>query len=210
LVTADGILASAPATGGGATGPIKPSALAWLVDAQARSAPLQAWATFWAASLAARAVQHPDSWSGIWSTASSYAGSDTAADLDSSGQFARALLPAMSSQIHAATLRAIVALAGLEGGADYLRIAPRFPSDTFSLKMPRFELAATPVEVSGSITASATGPISLEVELPTPLLTGELSVVADDKSIAFSRQGDFVIFDISLKRDAPVAWAIRK
>lgn len=177
---------------------------AWWVTAQAQADRDLAWTRLWQTSLASRAEAGTESWYGVWT------GPDDWDEADGPSAFARQLQPALSSQGHAATLRALAALAGFEAGSDWMRVSPRFPSETFSLIMPRFELRGTPTQLTGAVRAMSTGSVTFEVDLPAGLTTGELSLTVDGLAEEFTRTGDVVSFTLPLKRDAAVTWTISR
>ncbi len=193
-------------------GGIWPVANAWLTHAYALEEPALGWSSFVRNTLFAHATAYPDLWYGIWTGPDSYNGPDRDRPGQADAHAATALTdyPALNAHLHTSPLRALMGLLGIEGTAKGLGIAPRVPTETFSVVWPRLSLKSTASSIGGTLTASASETLELRVLLPSALRTGELVVTANGASVAATRDGDSVVFPLSVKKDVASAWSVSR
>lgn len=190
----------------GAGAAIHPVANAWLTAAYALRDAADGWSSLWRNGMAAHAEAFPDTWVGVWTAPAAWSGDDPAAAdprLPGAGH-----LPALSAQVPAATLRALFGLLGVAPAADALVIDPRVPGESVSVVAPRFELTLRPDAIAGALVPSSGGTVTLHVTLPTGLRAGEPTARVDDATVASTRDGDVLSFDVPLKKNTRVVWSI--
>jgi Glycosyl hydrolase 36 superfamily, catalytic domain len=192
-------------------GGVWPVANAWLTAAYARRDPLEAWSSFTRNTLAAHAQAYPALWYGIWTGPDSWNGADKPRPGEADAHIATALTdyPALNAHVHTSPLRALTDLVGVEGTRDGLRITPRVPTETFTVRWPRLSIESVPAAIAGALTTAATEPLMLEVLLPSGLRGGvPLAVIAGGAPAAYTLDGDVVRFALPPAPGAPVAWRI--
>ncbi len=203
--------------GGGASidepqvGGIWPVANAWLTEAYARRDANEGWESLTRNTLAAHARAYPEIWYGIWTGPDSFNGPDEERPGEADVHAATALTdyPALNMHVHTALLRALRGVLGIRGTAAGLRIAPRVPSETYTVIWPRLTLRSRPTFIGGSVTASAGRSIVMQVLLPSGLRSGDIYVKVKGDTLAdFSRTGDTVEFTLPGTANSPVAWEI--
>ena len=152
-------------------GGIWPVANAWLTEVYAGRDPEEGWSSFVRNTLAAHAEKYPDLWYGIWTGPDSFNGPDNPRPGEADAHSATALTdyPAFNMHMHTSPLRALMGLMGIEGTAAGLRITPRVPTERYSVQWPRLGLAGRESSISGYYVASAAGPTTLDVALPSRL-----------------------------------------
>ena len=193
-------------------GRMLPIVNAWLTEARAARDPQEAWQSLLGGTLAAHADAFPKVGYGVWTGPDSFGGPD--AELPGQGEIRSDLAdtdyPALSFQLHIGPLRAAMALAGVDTGLNSWRIEPRFPSETFSMVLPRLELKGTPTSLEGVIVASGDEVLTLVVKLPTGARAAGLAVKVKDTAVEFTRgDDDTLAFDVALTRDEAVSWSVR-
>jgi hypothetical protein len=192
-------------------GGVWPVANAWLTAAYARRDPLEAWSSFTRNTLSAHAQAYPALWYGIWTGPDSWNGADKPRPGEADAHIATALTdyPALNAHVHTSPLRALTDLVGVEGTRDGLRITPRVPTETFTVRWPRLSIESVPAAIAGALTTAATEPLMLEVLLPSGLRGGvPLAVIAGGAPAAYTLDGDVVRFALPPAPGAPVAWRI--
>ena len=103
-----------------------------------------------------------------------------------------------------------MALAGVHTALGSWRIEPRFPTETFSMVLPRLELKGTPSSIEGVIVASGDEVLTLVVKLPSGARAAGLAVKVKDTAVEFTRGDDDTLeFEVALTRDEAVSWSIR-
>ncbi len=196
---------------GNRDGRMLPIVNAWLTAAYAQRDPQEAWLSLIRSTMAAHADAYPKVGYGVWTGPSSFAGPD--AELPGQGEIADDLsendFPALSSQVHIGPLRGVLALAGIDTSLDGWRIDPRFPSETYSMILPRMELHGTASSIDGVIVASGDEVITLVVKLPSAARAAGLAVKVKDTAVEFTRGDDDTLeFEVALTRDERVSWSI--
>ena len=191
-------------------GGIWPVANAWLTGAYARRDVNEAWSSFRRNTLAAHAEKYPDLWYGIWTGPDSFDGPDNERPGEADAHAATALTdyPALNAHMHTGSLRALVDLVGISGTRDGVRIAPRLPTETFSVEWPRLRLRGRPRSIEGSIVASSDGPLVMDVALPSGLRTAAAHVIVDGAATAATIADGSVRFLLPARADHPVAFRI--
>ena len=187
-----------------------PVANAWLTEAYAMRDPTEGWGSFVRNTLFTHAETFPDLWYGIWTGPDSYNGPDheRAGEADAHPATALTDYPAFNAHIHTSPLRALQALAGVRGTADGITIAPRLPTETFTIVWPRLELVFRPDVVRGSLTASATADVTMRVALPSGLAAGPVRASVDGAEVASATQDGQVVFVLPARADEPVPFTI--
>jgi hypothetical protein len=191
-------------------GGIWPVANAWLTEAYAMHDETKGWSSFIRNSLTAHAESYPEIWYGIWTGPDSYNGPDHERPGQADAHAVTALTdyPALNTHVHSGPLRALMGLLGVRGTPNGIRIEPRLPSETFTVVWPRLSIRSRPDGMTGSITASADGPIELGLALPESLADGALAVTVDSVPASYRREADVVYFELMGRRDAAVAWSV--
>lgn len=202
-----------PGGGGGVDEPqlsgVWPVANAWLTEAYARRDPAAGWDSFVRNTLFTHAETFPDLWYGIWTGPDSWNGPDheRAGEADAHPATALTDYPAFNAHIHTSPLRALQSLAGVRGTRDGLVIAPRLPTETFTIHWPRLHLAYRSDAVEATLVTSADGAVQMEVRLPSGLAEGAVRVTVDGTEAAASVEGGVVRFSIDAR--AGVAATLR-
>jgi hypothetical protein len=192
-------------------GGIWPVANAWLTAAYARRDPAEAWSSFTRNTLAAHAERYPGLWYGIWTGPDSFNGPGNPRPGEADAHIATALTdyPALNAHVHTSPLRALTDLIGVAGTRDGIRITPRVPTETFTVRWPQLSIESTPASIAGALTTAATEPLALEVQLPSGLRAGaSLAVSAGGAPAAYTVDGDVVRFSLPPSPGAPVAWRV--
>lgn len=193
-------------------GRVMPAVNAWLTEAYALRDPAQAWQSLVRSTMAAHADEFPKVGYGVWTGPDSFAGPDAqypgqariAEDVSDSDY------PALSSQLHLGPVRATLALAGIHTGLSGWRIEPRFPSESFSMILPRMQLHGTPSSLAGVIVASGDEVLNMIVKLPSGAQSAGLAVKVKATAVEFTRgEGNTVEFSVALSRDEPISWSVR-
>ncbi len=219
LETSTGALSNVtigPATGVGGpdrplVGGIWPVANAWLTGAYARRDFSEAWSSFIRNTLAAHAEKYPDLWYGIWTGPDSFNGPDNARPGEADAHLVTALTdyPALNAHMHTSPLRALVDLVGIVGTRDGLRITPRVPTETFAVEWPRLRLRSAPSLLEGRFIASSTGPLVMELALPSGLRDAAAPWVSIDGVATEAQVFDGLVrFVLSAWQDVPVSFRI--
>lgn len=188
-----------------------PVANAWLTEAYASRDPAMGWDSFARNTLFAHAAVYPELWYGIWTGPDSYNGPDHERPGEADAHAATALTdyPALNMHVHTGPLRALRAIMGITPVLDGLRIEPRLPTETYSVRWPRLSLAGTPRSIGGSFTSSANSTLMMHVLLPTELRDKvAFNVMVKGAVSEYTRDGDVVSFVLPGQRDAAVAWSI--
>jgi len=194
-------------------GGVWPVANAWLTAAFARRDPAEAWSSFTRNTLWKHAEVFPELWYGIWTGPDSFNGPDSARPGEADAHLATALTdyPALNAHVHTGPLRALTDLAGVAGTASGLRIAPSFPSEAFHVRWPRLELEWAPNTARGVVVPSASGPLVLEVELPSALAGASedaLVARAGGVEVPVTVTSGVASFTVPGVLDAATAWSI--
>jgi len=192
-------------------GGIWPVANAWLTEAYSLRDADEGWDSLTRNTLAAHAEAYPELWYGIWTGPDSFNGPDHERPGEADVHEATALTdyPALNMHVHTGPLRALRGVLGIRGTATGLRIAPRVPTETFTVIWPRLSLRSRPDFIGGSVTASAGRSIVMQVLLPSGLRSGDIyAKVKGDTLVTFTRTGDVVEFTLPGTANAPVAWEI--
>jgi hypothetical protein len=191
---------------------VTPAVNAWLTEAYSLRDPAEAWQSLIRSTMAAHADAFPKVGYGVWTGPDSFAGPD--ADYPGQARLASDLsesdYPALSSQLHLAPVRATLALAGIHTSLGGWRIEPRFPSENFSMILPRMELFGTPNSLEGVIVSSGDEILNLIVKLPSGAQSSGLAVKVKDTAVEFTRGDDNTVeFSVPLTRDERVSWSVR-
>jgi len=191
-------------------GGLWPVASAWLTEAYAIADPARGWDSLVHNTLFAHAQAFPQLWYGVWSGPDSYYGPDADRPGEADANLATALTdyPVFNVHSHVSVLRALFALAGVHGSADGIAIAPRFPSETFSIAWPRLALASTPTSIAGSLVSAGGGALTLRVRLPSGLRAGSLHATVNGAATPVVRDGDDAVLQLSTAANQSVTWQI--
>ena len=205
LDTPIGPMTVLPVGAGAATGDIDepqvggvwPVASAWLTEAYALHDPARGWDSLVRNTLFAHARAFPHLWYGVWSGPDSYYGPDAERPGEADAHLATALTdyPVLNTHAHGSVLRALFALAGIRGAGDGIAIAPLLPTETYAIVWPQLSLTSTPTSIGGTLRV-ASAPFTLRVRLPSGLRASTPRVTVDTTDVAFTRDGDDVIFTI--------------
>lgn len=189
-------------------GGVWPVANAWLTEAWAIADPETGWERFTRNLLARHADAFPELWYGVWTGPDSFYGPDAERPGEADAHLVTALtdFPALNAHVHTSPLRALQAIVGVEGTAAGLRIAPRVPTDTFSVHWPRLHVAYAPDAASGSFTPIGAGPLELELAIPSAL--DEVRVRIDGMEADTERDGDRVRVWAEGRAGTPLTWEI--
>jgi hypothetical protein len=172
--------------------------------------PVAGWDSFARNTLFRHAETFPELWYGIWTGPDSWNGPDheRAGEADAHPATALTDYPAFNAHIHGSPLRALQALAGIRGTRDGLVIAPRLPTETFTIAWPRLRLASRPDAIEGTLVASADGSVELRVTLPSGLAAVPLRVTVDGAEVPHTVSAGAVLFTLTARADQPVAWLV--
>lgn len=178
----------APLWSGGQVWPAISGLLTW---GYARSAPERAWGHLVRNTLASHATAFPEVWHGIWSGPdgfSSKSGNSWKSVVTPMTDF-----PVQNNNYHALPLLAALRVAGLEPTATGIRIAPRVPGRTFTLKTTLCDLEQRGSQLSGVYRPPSTAPRTVVVEAGeggtiTSLVVNDqpLNVPTDASSVSFA------------------------
>lgn len=197
--------------GGGPDSPqvggVWPVASAWVTDAWSRRDPARGWSSFVRNTLFTHAALYPGIWYGIWAGPDSYNGPDHERAGEADAHIATALTdyPVLNAHVHLGPIRALIGILGIEPTLGGLRIAPRIPSETWSVRFPRLWLEQAPDRVAGRAFASIDAPLELRVRLPSGLRGAPLVV---EGAASFVVDGDDVVFTVDANT-AGVDWVVR-
>src|SRR5205807_1834655 len=102
-----------------------------------------------------------------------------------------------------------IRLAGITPtGAGY-QIAPRFPFDRFSFRLPQIGVASEADRMRGYVTPQQDGSIELDVQLPAEADTGTLVTWANGRAVPHTVTGNsYARFRLDAKAGAPGDWAV--
>ncbi len=191
----------APQVGG-----VWPVASAWLTEAYGLDDPARGYDSLIRNTLFRHAEEFPSLWYGVWSGPDSYYGPDAERPGEADAHLATALTdyPVFNTHSHASVLRALVALAGIEGTADGITIDPRLPTETYAIEWPRMSLASTPTSLAGSLTPVQAGPITFRVRADA----GFTEVDVDGAPVASQYIDGHVVFTAVASANTPVRWQI--
>jgi hypothetical protein len=210
-----GALSQAPqdgTTGTDKSAAIVPAVNAWLTEAISLRDSTAAWNSLVRSTLATRADLYPELGYAPWTGPDSHAGPDAEQPGRAriSATLAETDYPAFSSQAHMGPLRALVGLLGVSADATAIRIAPRMPNETFSVRLPRLELEGTPTSIAGAFVSSRTEVLSMVVKLPSGALAAGLTVTVRDVAVEFDRgDDDTVRFSLAVRQGEPARFSVR-
>ena len=205
LTPSDGGDVDAPQIGG-----VWPVANAWLTEAYAIEDPARGWDSLIRNTLFRHASVYPALWYGIWTGPDSFYGPDAERPGEADAHLATALTdyPALNVHVHAAPLRALLGVLGIEPRATGLAIAPRVPTERFDVIWPRLALSSRPDRIAGSITPVGSGRFELAVALPSGLRAGRLRVLVNGAPGRWTRHDDTVTIVATARAGEPLAWSI--
>lgn len=183
--------AGATLTTGGQVWPAVSGLLTW---GYARSDAERAFRHLARNTMAAHADAFPTVWYGIWSGPDGLQG--PAGDRPGESWYSQVTpmtdYPVQNANQHAMPLLALLRVAGLEATAAGVRVDPRIPGDTFSLRTALFDLDRRPGRIAGAYRPS--GPRSLVVAAPA----GERIAAAtlDGAPVAVGPDASEITFDV--------------
>jgi hypothetical protein len=192
-------------------GGVWPVANAWLTAAYATRDVEEGWSSFARNTLTAHAEEYPNLWYGIWTGPDSFNGPDNERPGEADAHTVTALTdyPALNAHIHTSPLRALVDLVGVVGMRDGFRIAPRLPTETFTVEWPRLAVAGTPSSVEGRVLPESDGPIAMEVALPSALRAADsVRVTADGVDVDSTVADGTVRFVLPASARASARWRV--
>jgi hypothetical protein len=97
-----------------------------------------------------------------------------------------------------------IRLAGITPTAAGFRIAPHLPFETFSLRLPRIGVAASPGVLRGYVRTEGDGEIELRVRVPVR----RVQTWANGKPARHRVAGGYAIFRLDAAKDATADWAV--
>ena len=202
-------------SGGGGVGEpqlggVWPVANAWVTEAYAMRDPAEGWSSFVRNLLARHAVEYPEIWYGIWTGPDSFFGPEGERPGEADAHLATALTdyPALNVHVHTGPLRALVALIGVRGTPDGLTIAPRIPSETWSVVFPRLTLRATPGSLAGEAVFVADGPVVMRVAAPAGVDPATAVVTVGGVAVTHAVEDGLVVFTVEATAEVPVAFEV--
>jgi hypothetical protein len=110
--------------------------------------------------------------------------------------------------VHAGPLRALTDLAGVAGTKDGIRIAPRFPTETFHVEWPRLELEWAPNLARGVVVPVAAGTIVMEVALPSALASEPVVAMVNGVEVPVTVTSGVARFEVAGVADVGAEWSI--
>ncbi len=159
----------------------------WLAWAWSRVDSRAAWAFYLTTTLAARAEAYPGTWFGVWSGPDSYNAYNHARP---EGTF-RILYtpmtdyPVMNMNRHAGPLLDAIRFAGIEPSGGLIRIVPRIPLDSFSIRLPLIGAAYLPNRHRGHYAPIVAGTFRFAVRPPTGLDIQNATLTVNDMKVPF-------------------------
>ena len=205
---------SEPGTPGGVDQPqvsgIWPIANAWLTEAYSMRDPVEGWDSFIRNTLSAHAVEYPEIWYGIWTGPDSFNGPahERAGEADAHIATALTDYPALNAHMHTSTIRALQGIMGVSGTKTGLKITPRVPTENFQVVWPRLSLRYQTDAISGSYTASTTGPTTIEIALPSGLQGVTPQVKVAGQSVTATVNGTLLQFTLPAVAESAVSFSI--
>lgn len=179
-----------------------------LVMSYARIRPKYAWEEFIKMTLHNHASAYPDSWIGQWSGPDSY---NAPQAHDPGGTWTGFPLsggmsdfPVMCGHAHAAPWFSLIKLMGIHPDPAGFTIDPRMPEESFSLKTELIELSRGPGSIEGALTPLGPGKVRWRVRTAQK----PARVTAGEKSVRFSMDGDFVVFETGGETGKRSEWRI--
>jgi len=100
-----------------------------------------------------------------------------------------------------------IRLAGVTPTRTGYRIAPRYPFDRFSLRLPHVGVASEANRMRGYVTPQRSGTLQMQVEVPV-VTTGTLTTWADGKAVPHTLNGNVVAFSLPASAGEAADWAI--
>jgi len=91
-------------------------------------------------------------------------------------------------------------------GAGY-RIAPRYPFNRFSLRLPQIGVASEARRLRGYVTPQRAGPMQMSVQLPPGVNAGTLKTWSGKHAVPHRLSGRFVVFTLTAGARRPANWA---
>jgi hypothetical protein len=166
-----------------------------------------AWSEYVRNTLATHAKQFPDHWAGTISV------DDTCYAYYSSrpAQCGNDLYRSYDGQITEQPTWMVMdalRLAGVTPTAAGYRIAPHLPFARFSLRLPQIGVAAAPRELRGYVRPQHTGPIELEVRVPSRVASTALRTWANGIAVPHTVTGGSVTFTLPGAAGAAADWAV--
>lgn len=173
-------------------GGVWPVASAWVTDAWSRRDPARGWSSFVRNTLFNHGELYPGIWYGIWAGPDSYNGPDHPRAGEADAHIATALTdyPVFNAHVHLGPLRALQGVLGIEATATGMRIAPRVPTETWTVRFPRLWLEHRTDSFAVRVFTTVAAPIELRVRVPEALRAGAVTV---EGATTFARDGDDVV-----------------
>lgn len=164
-----------------------------------------AWDEYTRNTLAAHATAFPDHWAGTisvddtcysyYATHPAYCGNDLYRQYD--GQITEQPTWMVMDAIR---------LAGITPTRTGYRIAPHFPFDDFTLRLPQVGVAGAARSLRGYLRPEQSGPIELAVRVPKG--ARKIHAWADQQPAKFRRASGRVVFTVTGTKGAAVDWAV--
>lgn len=166
-----------------------------------------AWSEYTRNTLATHATMYPNHWAGTISiddTCWAFYSQDPA-------MCGNGLTTAYDGQITEQPTWMVmdaINLAGITPTETGFTIAPHYPFQHFSLRLPEIGIASETRRLRGYITPQQTGPIVLQVKLPAGAGPRTLQTWADGHLASHSVRAGFAVFTLAARANAPANWAL--